>query len=445
MPGSRIYAALAALLALGSASPAAADDARDAEALVRAYADIGRFSGSVLVARDGKPVFERSYGLANREWEIPAAADTRFRVGSITKQFTAVAILQLAEAGKLNLDDPVARHYADAPAAWADVTLRHLLTHTSGIAPHPSFRGAFAGDARRDWKPAQIVELSRDRPLAFPPGSRFAYNNTGYDLLGVIIERVSGQSYGAYLDQHVIGRAGLTHTRCEAADDLVPRRAAGYVVSQGKVRNAAYVSPTLLYAAGCIVSTTGDLVAWDRALHGGRVVSAGSLAAMFRDQGFRYGFGEFIQVDHGHRLWSHGGGLPGFASALNHYPDDGLTVVVLSNVEPADAGRIANQLGRLYLDPQAARGPRGPLQPAELAAYPGRYRLTAAATIEVTAVDGRLIGGLTGQPPLPLMRETGRTFFMQGFPYQLTFAAGSPSPSVVLHQDLTDTTAPRTP
>jgi D-alanyl-D-alanine carboxypeptidase len=444
MPGARAWAVAAMLLAF--AWPvAAADYARRADALVRAYADAGRFSGSVLVARDGKPVFKRSYGLANREWETPAGDDTRYRIGSITKQFTAAAILQLAEAGKLRLDDPVSRHYADAPPAWAAVTIRHLLTHTSGIPSHPSFRGAFAGDARRDWTPEQILGLSRDRPLAFPPGSRFAYSNTGYDLLGVIIERVSGQGYAAYLDQHVIGGAGLTRTRCESVDEVLPQRAAGYLVSQGRGRNAPYVSPSLLYAAGCLVSTTGDLLAWDRALHGGRVVSAASLAEMFRDQGFRYGFGEFIQLDRGHRLWSHGGGLPGFASALNHYPDDALTVVVLANVEPADAGRVANQLGRLLFEPEPARGPQGPPRREELAAYRGRYRWTAAATIEVTAADGRLYAGLAGQPPVALVREMGRTFFMPGLPFQITFADGAPAPSLVLHQDLTDTTAPRIP
>jgi len=444
MPKAWVWAAVA--MALAFAWPAAAaDEARWADALVRAYADAGRFSGSVLVARGGKPVFERSYGLANREWETPASADTRYRIGSITKQFTAVAILQLAEAGKLRLDDPVSEHYPDATPAWAGVTIRHLLTHTSGIPSHPSFRGAFAGDARRDWTPDQIVALSRDKPLTFPPGARFAYNNTGYDILGAIIERKSGQSYAAYLDQHVVGRAGLTQTRCEMTDDLVPRRAAGHVVSQGRVRNAPYVSPTLFYAAGCIVATTGDLVAWDRALHGGRVVGAASLAEMFRDQGFHYGFGEFIQLDHGHRLWSHGGGLPGFASALNHYPDDGLTVVVLANVDQADAGRIANQLGRLYVQPDLAHGPQGRARPDELAAYPGRYRWTAAATIVVSAADGRLYAGLAGQPPVALVREMGRTFFMPGLPFQLTFADGAPSPSIVLHQDLSDTTAPRVP
>lgn len=438
-------AVVAMLLALACASPAAADYARRADSLMRAYADTGRFSGSVLVARGGKPVFERSYGMANREWETPAGPDTRYRIGSITKQFTAAAILQLVEGGKLNLDDPVALHYPSAPPAWAGVTIRHLLAHSSGIPSHPSFRGAFAGEARRDWTPEQIVALSREKSLAFPPGSRFAYSNTGYDLLGVVIERVSGQGFAAYLDQHVIGRAGLTQTRCESGDELLPRRAGGYLVSHGRARNAPYVSPSLLYAAGCLVSTTGDLLAWDGALHSGRVVGAASMAEMFRDHGFRYGFGEFIQLDRGRRLWSHGGGLPGFASALNHYPDDALTVVVLANVDPADAGRIANQLGRLVFEPEPARRLRGSPRRAELEAYPGRYSLTAAATIEVTAVDGRLYAGLAGQPPVALVREMGRTFFMPGLPFQVTFADGAPAPSLVLHQDLSDMTAPRTP
>ena len=361
----------------------------------------------------------------------------------MTKQFTAVAVLQLVEAGKLRPDDPVARYYPETPPAWAPVTIRHLLTHSSGIAPHPSFRGAFAPRTRLDWTPQEIVALSADKPLAFTPGSRFAYNNTGYDLLGVIVERLSGQPYAAYLRDHVLGPAGLTETRYDTPAEVQPRRAAGYRLEGDGLENAPYISTSLLYAAGGLSSTVDDLLRWDQALQGGKVLKPGSIAEMFRDQGFHYGFGEYVDVDRGHRHWGHGGGLPGFASTLDRYPDDGLTVIVLSNLEQANATRIGRMLAQLYFDPQSA-SLAGPPGAAERAAYVGRYRLTPQMTIVVSEDAGRLYASLAGQPKVEIVREAGAGFFfMSSLPMQLTFEAGRPAPALVLHQGLDDKVAPR--
>jgi len=436
--------ACAILVAASAAGRAeAATYAQRADALVRAYVAEGRFSGTVLVAREGRPVFRKSYGLANREWDAPATEDTRYRIGSMTKQFTAVSILQLAEAGKLALDDPVSRYYPEAPPAWGAVTLRHLLTHTSGIVSHPSFHGPFAAQARQDWTPEQIVALTRDQPLAFTPGARFAYDNTGYDLLGLIVERVSGEPYAAYLRDHVFRPAGLTHTGFDVATEILPHRATGYSLVGDHVENAPYLSMSVLYAAGGLYSTVDDLLTWDLALHGGKVLAPTSLAEMFRDQGFHYGFGEFIDVDQGHRHWGHGGGLLGFASMLDHYPDDGLTVVVLSNLEQANATRIARVLALLYFDPALADRPSGSTTPGERAAYVGRYQLAPRLMAEVSQDQGRLFVQIGGQPSIELLREFGRTFFMTTLPFQVTFADGGPAGALVLHQGLQDTAARR--
>src|SRR5437588_7987449 len=177
--------------------------AKAADSVAKAYADAGLFSGTILVAQDGKPILRKGYGLANREWNVAATPETRFRLGSITKQFTAAAILQLAEEGKLSLDDPVSKYYPQAPAAWAPITLKHLLTHTSGIPSYTSIPGFFDKSSQADRTPEEIIALTQDKPLEFKPGEKFSYDNTGYIILGFVIEKVSGQPYRDYLQDHI--------------------------------------------------------------------------------------------------------------------------------------------------------------------------------------------------------------------------------------------------
>src|SRR4051812_49187547 len=247
------------------------DPARmDAAAKVLAGGD--RFMGSVLVARDHAVVFEKSYGSANLEWGIPNASDTKFRIGSLTKQFTAAAILLLEERGKLKVEDAIASFIPGAPESWKNITIHQLLNHTSGI---PDFTNL---PEHRVWQrspetPEQIVRHFRDLPLEFGPGEKFKYSSSGYILLAFIVERVSGQSYEAFLRDNIFVPLGMKDSGYDSNTTLLPKRASGYQFGAGGLANAPYVDMHLPYGAGALYSTTHDLLRWNTALFEGRLLS----------------------------------------------------------------------------------------------------------------------------------------------------------------------------
>jgi CubicO group peptidase (beta-lactamase class C family) len=437
------WLALVPLAAAAPAPPGGYGKAMDTMAASLAAQD--RFSGTILVAKDGQPIYRRAFGQANREWGVANTPDTEFRLGSITKQFTAAAILQLAEQGKLSLDDPISKYYAAAPPAWAPITIKHLLTHSSGIPSYTALPGFFSGAmSRTDMKPEEIVALTKDKPLEFTPGARFNYDNTGYVLLGVVIEKVSGQSYAKYLQDHIFGPLGLKHTGYDVSEEILPKRAAGYDKRAGKVTNAPYLAMSLPYAAGSLYSTVDDLLAWDVALRGGKVISPASVTAMFTDYGFKYGYGQFLETREGKRYWQHAGGINGFTTMLARYPDQGLTLVVLTNLTTSDPGHVADTLADVYFHPEHAAGPAGPPTAAELGSYVGRYKYTDALTLDVTREGTRLFAQSTGAAKTEFFREFGRNFFgaTNGAGY-IQFAPGDKSPEVVVRRGPTRTVLTR--
>jgi D-alanyl-D-alanine carboxypeptidase len=351
------WTALFGLILLAVSPHALADPATDkalaakADALIQPNVRDDQFSGTVLVARNGTPIFRHAYGLANREWSIPNSMNTKFRIGSITKQFTATAILQLQEAGKLSVDDPVSKYYVDAPAAWKDITIRHLLTHTSGIPTYTSMPKFFDGQARLDRTPEEIIKLTQDQPLEFQPGTKFSYDNSGYILLGYIIEKVSGEHYADYLQHHIFDPLGMKDTGYDLSEKIIPHRASGYGFNekQNKHFNSQYISMTEPFSAGSLYSTVDDMLIWDQALYAGKLLSPSSYDAMFKDYGHGYGFGWFVDNEFGHQHIYHPGGINGFLSLFDRYPKDKLTIVVFSNEENASPGRIAAGLAALYL------------------------------------------------------------------------------------------------
>jgi D-alanyl-D-alanine carboxypeptidase len=265
------------LAAPGIAEPAAGDFERQAQALIEPFVRSDAFSGAVLVAHDGKAIFRQAFGQANREWGIANTPETKFRLGSITKQFTATAILQLAEQQKLSIDDPVSKYYADAPPAWQKITIRHLLTHTSGIPSFTDILDLDKSDARIDRTPEEIIKLTRDKPLEFEPGTRFKYDNSGYILLGCIVEKLSGESYAEYIQKHIFDPLGMRDSGYDSSEKIIPRRAAGYDNQHDQWSNAAFLSMTLPYAAGSLYSTVDDMLIWDQALYSAKPLSAASL------------------------------------------------------------------------------------------------------------------------------------------------------------------------
>jgi CubicO group peptidase (beta-lactamase class C family) len=326
------------------------------EDLVQSSVAKKQFMGAVLVARGNDILLNKGYGFANLEWNIPNSPKTKFRLGSLTKQFTAASILLLQERGKLNVSDPVKKYMSDAPATWDKITIFNLLTHTSGI---PDFTG-FPDNASLEpfaTTPEQLVARFRDKPLEFQPGEGWNYSNSGYVLLGYLIEKISGETYEHFVQENIFKPLGMADSGYDSNSALIQNRASGYtpelridrysVVSTGRLVNARYIDMTIPFAAGGLYSTTEDLLRWQQGLLGGKLLSSASLKEMLTPFENEYAFGLFVSIINGHQVIDHGGRIPGFATALVFYPEDKLTVIVLSNIDVESAPGIALDLGAL--------------------------------------------------------------------------------------------------
>jgi D-alanyl-D-alanine carboxypeptidase len=429
-----------------AAAPSCAvpDYAAQAREVLAPHLEAKAFSGSILVAKDGVPVWRESFGAADREWDVANTADTKFRLGSITKQFTATAILQLVEQGKLSVDDPISKYYADAPAAWAKVTIKHLLTHTSGIPSYTAIPGFFDKEARLPKTPDEIVKLTREKPLEFEPGSKYAYDNTGYILLGYVIEKLSGETYADYVTKHIFAPLGMKDTGYDVTGEILRHRASGYQGSKDGWKNADFLDMSLPYAAGSLYSTTGDLLIWDRALADGKILTPASRAAMFTDYGHEYGYGWRVDTVAGHDRIGHGGGINGFSTGIARYPKDGVVAIVLANYNATPSSSIADNLAGLcagaWTPPKAVE-----LPPEMLDRYVGAYVLSPTFTLTITRQGDQLISQGTNQGPVPIYASAPGEFFSKIVNAKISFTqvGDAPATALVLHQGGRDRTAPR--
>lgn len=335
------------LLALIMGGAAATPFATEADAYLQGLTDDEQFSGTVLVATNGNVIFAKGYGLANREYTITNATNTLFRLGSVTKQFTAMGVLILQEDGKLHVTNRVAQFVEDCPEAWQSVTIHHLLTHTSGI---PSFTG-FGDNLQFERLPTTVADTVRrfkDKPLEFEPGAKMRYSNSGYVLLGYIMEKVAGKSYEAFLTERIFRPLGMSHSGYDHPETILPKRAAGYAKRAAQIVNCIPFAMDTPHAAGALYSTVGDLLAWDQALYSERLVPAKALEAMFTEFKGHYCYGWFRDDLAERTAFSHGGGISGFRTHVIRFPKERVYLVVLSNFEVANASRIADKLARMY-------------------------------------------------------------------------------------------------
>ncbi len=338
-----------------SARAVRADEDKPAaiEALVRSYQDRQTFNGTVLVAEKGAVIFKRGFGLANREWNIPNVPVTKFRIGSMTKQFTSMLIMQLVQEKKIDLQAKVTAYLPFYRQDTGDkVTIHHLLTHTSGIPSYTDNMARMAEVVRDPYPPAEFVAQHCSDDLEFEPGSRFRYDNSGYFILGAVIEAVTGRPYEEVLRERILDPLGMKDSGYDRPVPVLANRASGYTVTFDGLENARYLNMSLPYAAGALYSTVGDLYLWDRALAGDRLLSAEAKAILFKPQvamggGTSYAYGWMVRprTVPGSQAKTtsvfHGGAIFGFSSYLERLPDEGHFVVILSNTPEADLGSLA--------------------------------------------------------------------------------------------------------
>jgi CubicO group peptidase (beta-lactamase class C family) len=324
------------------------------DALIQTYNDLGQFSGSVLVAESGKVIYKKGFGLANREWNIPNKPDTKFRLGSITKQFTSMLILQLNEQGKIDLQGKLSDYLPYyRKDTGSQVTIHHLLTHSSGIPSYTSIPNFFEDMSRDPYPVEEFVKKYCSGDLQFEPGSRYVYNNSGYFILGAIIEKITGKTYEEVLNENIFLPLDMKDSGYDRHNPIIPNRASGYSNAFDGYTNAPYLDMSLPYAAGSLYSTVEDLFLWDQALYTDKLLSAKTKKLLFKPHIANYGYGWGIRQkslpDSEEKMTSisHGGGINGFNTRIERLIDDKHLIVLLNNTPGANLGQMSEAIIRI--------------------------------------------------------------------------------------------------
>lgn len=429
--------ALAVLVALVAVTPAVArprgnpppDVASECDAVLAPYFAADAPGVAAIVVKDGRVVYRKAFGLANLELKTPMRPEMVFEIGSVTKQFTSASVMMLVDRGKVALDADVRTYLPDFPDKGAKITVENLLTHTSGIPSYtenPKWRTML----REDMTPQQIVDITKDEPLAFPPGTKWEYDNTGYTLLGMIVEKASGMSYADFVRKNIFEPLGMTHSYYGDNAALIPNRAAGYAKDESGWVNAPYLSMTQPYAAGSLMSTVDDLALWDAAVTAGKLLSKASWDRVFTPyklasgEDTHYGYGWEIGSYEGRAMVRHNGGIPGYVSEVARMPKEGVYVAMLTNSTspPVDTGFLATRLaaaaaGIPYHEPTAVK-----LDPAAFDAYAGVYRIDAETTRVVTREGDRYFVKRDGRPKAEIFAERDGRFFLKDSFQRFEFA-----------------------
>jgi D-alanyl-D-alanine carboxypeptidase len=431
-------ATVALLLPLGAAdAPAAAPKPAGPtvaiDALLKASYPADRPGAAVIVTKDGETLFEKAYGMADLELGVPLRPDMVFRLGSITKQFTATAILMLAEEGKLSLQDPIEKHLPGYPTQGHTITIEHLLTHTSGIQSYTDIPGWMTTRVLSPMTVQELVDAFKKEPMQFAPGERYAYNNSAYVLLGAVVEKASGKTYEAFVTERIFQPLGMTASYYGSTERIIPRRAPGYTQEGDQPRNARYLSMTQPYAAGSLVSTVEDLARWDAALYTERLLKRASLEKAWtpfvlksgKATGYGYGWG--ISKLRGRRSIDHGGGIFGFSTFALRLPEEHLYVAVLCNSDrPATPpAYVARKIAALVVgDPFPEPRPVA-VEAKVLERYVGVYRIDETSTRTVTLENGRLYTQRSGGQRTEVRPSSETEFFYDKSLTHLRFVVDS--------------------
>lgn len=370
---------------------------------------------SIVVIKDQKIVKSMGYGLANVELNVAATPDTVYKIGSVSKQFLAAGIMLLVQDGKISLDDNIGKFLDGAPDAWKPITIRHLLTHTSGIV-----REAPGFDPLKIQNDADVIKTAYSLPLRFTPGEKYEYCNVGYFTLAEIIHKVSGKPWGDFLRERVFAPLEMNATRTTNMTELVPNRANGYIWRNGKLQNAGIYFA--VRPSGAFLSTVLDLAKWDAALNSGKLLNQSTLDQMWTPVKLNngathpYGFGWELAPVAGHKQVNHGGSLPGFRAQLARFVDDKLTVVVLTNGDNANAAGIAIGVANFYIPGLLPERKVAKVDPKIFDGYVGQYQPDPSATLSITREGDKLIIQQGQGEKRELLPESETNFFIQDAP-----------------------------
>jgi D-alanyl-D-alanine carboxypeptidase len=399
--------------------------------LVDAHMKANGFSGAVLLAKEGKPLVAKGYGYANIEWQIPNTTTTKFRIGSITKQFTSMLVMRLREQGKIKLEDSMCVYFAPCPDAWKPVTIHHLLTHTSGIPPYtgiPAWREVNMMPKTTD----QIIAFFRDLPLQWVPGEKYAYNNSGYFLLGVIIEKITGKKYEQALQEMILTPVGLSDTGYDWSRTILPRRAAGYTGIGRALANTPALDMQHPYAAGSMYSTVEDLLKWDQALYTNTLLPDAARQLLWTPFRENYAYGWTVveptaTAFGGHRRVLHGGGINGFSAMIVRLPEPRMTVIVLSNNDSSSASTVARDIMAIYYGHKYEM-PAAPviakIDPRILDQYIGQYEMRPGAVLTISREGDSLMAQGPGGRKLEIFPSSETRFFVTAPAVTFTFVKG---------------------
>ena len=407
------------------------------------YTADNAFMGTVLVSDGNQILLDKGYGMAVLEWNIPNRPDVKFRLGSVTKQFTSALVLMMQQDGRLKIEDPVSKYMQNAPKAWEKITIANLLGHTSGIPNFTNFKEFRVWSASPHTLQEELVFFG-DKPLDFEPGSKFEYSNSNYEVLGAILEKVSGKGYGDLLRERIFEPLGMNDSGLDSDDLILARRAEGYMPGPKRLMVARSESMSVPFSAGSIYSTTGDLLKWEQGLFGGKLLSADSLKAMTAPGKGNYGLGLMIRNEDGLKIVEHGGGIEGFNSNLMYAPDKAICVVVLSNVNGMAPAQMGGQLLDVALGRKvvlASERKSEPIAKADLAKFLGVYNLTPAFALTIAEAGDGLTAQGTGQPAIAMMYEGVKDgharFFIAPVNAEIEFVPDSDGKivSLILHQN----------
>jgi CubicO group peptidase (beta-lactamase class C family) len=397
------------------------------------------FNGAVLVAKNGQVLLEKGYGIRNASANVEHDEKSVFQIGSVTKQFTAIVILKLEQEGKLSVKDKLSKYFPQYQHA-AKITIENLLNHVSGVYSYTNDRNFMQNRVTENLPQEAFWNMIKDKPLDFEPGSRYSYSNSGYSILGYIIEKVTGQPYESAVRKGLFQPAGMSHSGFDFTHFNSPAKTIGYFTLSKDIQTPApIVDSTVAYSAGAIYSTVHDLYNWNIALNSGKIIPDAILEKAYKPLKDRYGYGFFVDSIYGKRKITHGGGIHGFVSMLTYIPDDKISVVMLSNkpfgLEPAEKDLLAILYNEPYKIPEELKEIE--VDSTILKKYVGEYELAPTFKITVRLVNGALKAQATGQPQFDLFPKQEHLFFLKVVDAQVEFIKDENGEveKLILHQN----------